>query len=64
LWTAIIGAAATATGTPTTADGMLISGLSLAQSHALVKISSAFASGLSNVKNISNLFSLFIYARH
>jgi hypothetical protein len=32
---------------------MLISGLSLAQSHTSLKMSSAFASGLSNVKNIS-----------
>jgi hypothetical protein len=49
----------TAIGTPTTADGMLISGLSLAQSHALVKMSSAFASGLINIKSISIFFIVY-----
>jgi hypothetical protein len=39
----------------------LISGLSLAQFHASLKMSSAFDTGLSNVKSISNLFSLFIF---
>jgi surface protein len=59
---AIIGAAATATGTPTTADGMLISGLSLAQSHTSLKMSSAFDTGLITGK-VTSMLGMFEEAR-